>query len=120
MLQVLPTGPLPPDAGEFMESRVVTQILRDLEERADLVLIDAPPMLHVGDAMALTAKVDALVLVSRLNVLRRPMVTELRRLLSNAPAVALGFVLTGAHLEDSYESVGYYAYRPHRRDRELV
>src|SRR5262249_51115782 len=78
LLEVLTTGPLPPDAGEFMESRVVAQILRELQERADLVLIDAPPMLHVGDAMALTAKVDALMVVTRLNVLRRPMLTELR------------------------------------------
>jgi tyrosine-protein kinase len=120
MLQVLPTGPLPPDAGEFMESRVVTQILRDLEARADLILIDAPPLLHVGDAMVLTAKVDALILVSRLNVVRRPMVTELRRLLSTAPAVPLGFVLTGAGDDESYDSAGYYAYRPRRRDREAV
>jgi Mrp family chromosome partitioning ATPase len=111
---------LPPDAGEFIQSRVVSEILRQLEERADIVLIDAPPMLHVGDAMALTAKVDALILVSRLNVLRRPMIAELRRMLSTAPAVALGFVLTGAHLEDSYEAVGYYAYSPRRRDREVV
>jgi tyrosine-protein kinase len=120
MLQVLPTGPLPPDAGEFMESRIVSAILRELEKRADIVLIDAPPMLHVGDAMALTAKVDAIVLVSRLNVLRRPMVSELRRLLNTAPAVPLGFVLTGSHLEDSYEAIGYYAYKPHRRERAVV
>ena len=73
---MLPTGPLPPDAGEFMESRVVAEILAELKTRADLVLIDAPPLLHVGDAMALTAKIDAVVLVARLNVLRRPMVTE--------------------------------------------
>jgi non-specific protein-tyrosine kinase len=120
LLEVLPTGPLPPDAGEFIQSRVVAEILRELEERADIVLIDAPPMLHVGDAMALTAKVDGLILVSRLNVLRRPMVSELRRMLSTAPAVTLGFILTGAHLEDSYEAVGYYAYGPRRRDREVV
>ena len=119
-LDVLPTGQLPPDAGEFIESRVVSEILRELKSRADLVLIDAPPLLHVGDAMALTAKVDAVVLVARLNVLRRPMVTEVRRLLSTAPALSLGFVLTGAGGDESYETAGYYAYVPRRRDREAV
>ena len=120
LLEVLPTGPLPPDAGEFIQSRVVTNILRELQSRADLVLIDAPPLLHVGDAMALTAKVDAVVLVTRLNVLRRPMVTEVRRLLTTAPALSLGFVLTGAGGDESYESASYYAYVPRRKDREVV
>jgi Mrp family chromosome partitioning ATPase/capsular polysaccharide biosynthesis protein len=120
LLQVLPSGPLPPDAGEFMESRVVSEILGELKMRADLVLIDAPPLLHVGDAMALTAKIDAVVLVARLNVLRRPMVTEVRRLLSTAPALSLGFVLTGAGGDESYEAAGYYAYVPRRKDREAV
>ena len=120
LLQVLTTGPLPPDAGEFMESRVVTEILRELRTRADLVLIDAPPMLYIGDAMALTAKVDGVVLITRLNVLRRPMVSEVRRMLSTAPAVSLGFVLTGSGGEESYETAGYYAYVPRGRDREAV
>lgn len=120
LLQVLPTGPLPPDAGEFMESRVVTKILAELQSRADIVFIDAPPILHVGDAMALTAKVDAVVVVTRLNVLRRGMLTEVRRLLSTAPALSLGFVLTGAGGDESYETAGYYAYVPRRKDREAV
>jgi non-specific protein-tyrosine kinase len=120
LLEVLPTGPLPPDAGEFIQSRVVADIIRELTARADIVLIDAPPMLHVGDPMALTAKVDAVVLVSRLNVLRWPMVSEVRRMMSNSPAVTLGFVLTGAGGDESYETAGYYAYVPRRKDREIV
>ncbi|MGZ8795563.1 MAG: nucleotide-binding protein, partial [Gaiellaceae bacterium] len=120
LLEVLPTGPLPPDAGEFIESRVVSGILQSLQARADIVLIDAPPMLHVGDAMALTAKVDAVVVVTRLGVVRRPMLTEVRRQLSAAPALALGFVLTGAGGDESYETYGYYAYTARRRDREMV
>ena len=120
LLEVLPSGPLPPDAGEFIQSRVVRQILDELTARADIVLIDAPPMLHVGDPMALTANVDAVVLVARLNVLRRPMVTEVRRMLSSAPSVTLGFVLTGAGGDESYETAGYYAYVPRRKDREVV
>jgi len=120
LLEVLPSGPLPPDAGEFIQSRVVRQILDELAVRADIVLIDAPPMLHVGDPMALTANVDAVVLVARLNVLRRPMVTEVRRMLGTAPSVTLGFVLTGAGGDESYETAGYYAYVPRRKDREVV
>ena len=65
---------------------VVDEILEELAGRADLVLIDAPPLLHVGDAMALTAKVDAV--AARHTAQPPPPAdpTELRRPLEAAPA----------------------------------
>ena len=48
LLEVLPSGPAPPDAGEFVATKALADILDQLGERADIVLIDAPPLLHVG------------------------------------------------------------------------
>ena len=52
--------------------------------------------------MALSAHVDALFLVVRLNRVRRPMLSEVRRLLETAPSLKLGFVLTGAESQEGY------------------
>jgi polysaccharide biosynthesis transport protein len=112
MLQLLPAGPAPPGAGEFMGTNALADILDRLVERADLVLIDAPPLLHVGDAITLSARIDALVVVTRLNVVRRAMLAEVRRVLHSSPAARLGFVLTGARLEDAYGYGDYSAYYP--------
>ena len=109
-LQVLVAGPLPPNAGEFVGSAVVGEILEELRERFDTGLIDAPPLLHVGDAMTLGARADALILVTRLNLVRRPMLTELRRILDSTPAKGLGFVITGAEAEDGYSYGASYDY----------
>jgi succinoglycan biosynthesis transport protein ExoP len=110
-LEILTSGRLPPEPGEFAESRALTDVLLDLWNRADYVLIDAPPLLRVHDAMALSAKVDALVVVTRLNVLRRPMLSELHRILANSPVKKLGFVLTGVGREEGYDYTAYdYAY----------
>jgi succinoglycan biosynthesis transport protein ExoP len=109
-LKVLPTGPVPPDAGEFVGTKALGDVLDRLLEDVDLVLIDAPPLLHVGDAMTLSARVDALIVVTRLNVVRRPMLAEIRRLLHASPAAPIGFVATGAQLEDAYGYGGYSAY----------
>lgn len=109
-LQVLVAGPLPPNAGEFVGSAVVGEILEELRERFDTVLIDAPPLLHVGDAMTLGARADALILVTRLNLVRRPMLSELRRILDSTPAKGLGFVITGAEAEDGYSYGASYDY----------
>lgn len=96
LLDVLVAGQRPPDPGEFVGSRRLGDILHRLHERYDLVIIDTPPMLRVGDAMTMSTRADGLLIVVRLNVIRRPMLSELRRLLATAPAAKLGFVVTGS------------------------
>jgi polysaccharide biosynthesis transport protein len=117
VLDVLPSGPIPPDAGEFVGTQAVAKILNALREQHDLVIVDAPPLLQVGDAMALSPRVDAMILVARLKLLRQHMLRELQRLMENVPAKPLGLVVTGAD-----EAVGYgYGYgsevEPQRRRR---
>jgi capsular exopolysaccharide synthesis family protein len=111
-LEVLTSGPLPRDTGEFVGSKALSDILDELRERADIVLIDSPPLLAVGDAMTLSAKVDAVIVLTRLGVLRRKTLDELRRVLGNCRAAKLGFIVTGAELEpDRKYGYGYgYGY----------
>jgi Mrp family chromosome partitioning ATPase len=111
LLEVLRSGPVPPDPGEFVATQALSEILAELRDRADVVVVDAPPLLHLGDSITLSAKVDALLLVARLNILRRPMLNELHRVLDACPAQKLGFVLTGANLEEGYGYGGYGYYR---------
>ncbi len=115
VLEVLPSGPIPPDAGEFVGTNAVTAIIQSLRDRADFVIVDAPPLLNVGDAMALSPKVDGIILVTRLKVLRRGTLKELHRLLANVRAKPLGFVVTGAEVEKGY-GYGYgYGYGDYSR-----
>jgi Mrp family chromosome partitioning ATPase len=104
-LHVLPAGSIPPAADEFLESQRVSMVLEDLSEEFDVVLVDAPPLLAVGDVMTLSTKVDAIVVVTRLGIHRRQL-EELARQLQKCRAPILGFVLTGASHGDSY-SYGY-------------
>ena len=123
MLEVLPVGPVPPNPAEFSGALAVAELLAKLEQRADLVLIDAAPMLHLSDAMTLTSRVDALVIVARLSSVRRPMLNELRRVLDTAPVTKLGVVVTGASEGESYGygyGYGYGASREATSRRETV
>jgi Mrp family chromosome partitioning ATPase/capsular polysaccharide biosynthesis protein len=110
-LEVLTAGQIPPNPGELIGSEALSNILAQLSERCDLILIDSPPLLHVGDPMTLSAKVDAVVVVARLQLLRRSTVTEAHRLLSTVRASKLGFVLTASDAESGY-GYGYgHGYR---------
>ena len=106
-LDVLASGPIPPDPGEFVGTRRLAKILSELREMYDVVVLDSPPLLRVGDAMTLSTKVDGVIVVTRLNVVRRPMLTELRRLLETVPAEVLGFVVTGADTGKRDDTYGY-------------
>jgi Mrp family chromosome partitioning ATPase len=114
VLHFLPCGTVPPAAGEFVASERVAALLNDLREAFDVVLVDAPPLTVVGDAMTLSAAVDAIVVVTPFGI-ERPLLQAVTRELQNCRAAALGFVLTGAPHTGAY-AYGYHSYdRDHRR-----
>jgi Mrp family chromosome partitioning ATPase/capsular polysaccharide biosynthesis protein len=118
VLEVLPSGPLPPDPGEFVGTQALTEILEQLRDRADIVLVDAPPMLRVGDAMTLSRKVDAIVVVTRMKLVRRHMLNEFGRQLATVPTPVLGFVVTGSGEDEGYGygyGYGYDYARPYEQ-----
>jgi capsular exopolysaccharide synthesis family protein len=102
VLEVITAGRLPVEPGEFVETAGLTNLLQQLRSRAEIVLVDAPPILATGDAMALTGKVDAILLINRLGALTRPTLRELLRALDRSPAPLLGFVATGAEADEGY------------------
>jgi polysaccharide biosynthesis transport protein len=111
VLEVLPAGPIPPDPGEFVGTAALSEILEQLRERADIVLVDAPPTLSVGDAMTLSTKVDGILVITRMKTVRRQMLNELSRILAGSPTPVLGYVVTGADEEEGYGyGYGYSAY----------
>ncbi|HUP33406.1 MAG TPA: polysaccharide biosynthesis tyrosine autokinase [Gaiellaceae bacterium] len=116
-LNLLPAGPTIPSPGEFVGSPQFAALLEAVREDADIVLLDAPPILRVGDAMTMSTMVDAFLLVTRLKALRRPMVSDLRRHLNASPIPVLGFVVTDADTPAGY---GYGYGGDDRSEREAA
>ena len=120
MLDVLPAGMVPPDPGEFVTSDSVARILDELTD-VDLVLVDAPPLLAVGDSVALSARVDALFVVVRMNMISREVLRELARTLEVCTCAKLGYVLAGTNIREAYGYAGYgYPARLGTRERESI
>jgi capsular exopolysaccharide synthesis family protein len=129
LLEVLPAGPIPGDAAELLDSRAMTELMRELRGRADVVLVDAPPMLPVTDAMVLGTKVDAVVAVARARLASRPHLVALGRALDACAAPRLGFVFVGGAPDESQEYGGYLGgtgpadamlHPSHTRETELL
>jgi Mrp family chromosome partitioning ATPase len=100
-LEILPAGTPPPDPGDFVGMQPLADVLKQLAELSDVVLVDSPPLLDFGDTVALSANVDAIIVVLGLGAIRKPAADELRRILDFSPTPKLGYVLTGENAKPS-------------------
>jgi len=92
-LRVLPSGPLPPNPSELLGSAGMEELLRRLEGLADIILIDAPPLLPVADAAVLGAMTSGVLMLVRSN---RTNIEQVKRATTTAKAVGatvLGVIL---------------------------
>lgn len=92
-LDVLASGPLPPNPTDLIESERMRQVLGAVSERYDLVVIDTPPTSVVSDAIPLVKSSDGVLVVSRLGKTTRDSLAHLRDQLNNLGAYVLGVVV---------------------------
>ena len=93
-LDVIPTGPLPPNPAELLASAGLRIALEKLARDYDLIVIDAPPVMGLADAPTLAPLVEATVLVVEANRAHRGQAKTSVRRLRDARANILGGVLT--------------------------
>jgi capsular exopolysaccharide synthesis family protein len=110
-LMVLPSGPTPPNPSELLGSQGMAELISALEARADIVLVDAPPLLPVTDAAVLAKICDGALLIVRHGVTSREQVARAVESLRVVDAHLIGNVLNMAPAKGP-DAYGYgYAYR---------
>lgn len=106
-LTVLTAGPHVSDPGEFVASQRFGEIIRELQSATvDAVIVDSPALMEVGDAAAMAAKVEALVVIVDLDKAHHSTLVEMRHLLSLLPCKKLGVVLVKT--KGRLSRYGYY------------
>jgi polysaccharide biosynthesis transport protein len=107
-VSVVTAGTPPPNPSELLSSRRMDQVLSSLQEVADIVVIDGPPIL-VSDAVILASKVDAVLLVIRPGQTREDVAKALLQQMKRAGANMIGVVLNRVPRSGAE---GYYAGYP--------
>ena len=92
-LDVITSGPRPPNPSEMLGSHRMEEILGQLRDRFDYILIDSPPIIAVTDAAVLASKVDGVILVISAGKTKRELARKARSLLQNVNANLIGVVL---------------------------
>ena len=123
-LFVLPAGTPPPNPAELLASANMGDILTQLREQYDHIVIDTPPALSVTDAVIMSTRADAVVLVIRSGQTTKQALRRARDILARVNAKVAGVLLNAADLTSPdyyyyYEYQGKYGNRYYQADDPL-
>lgn len=95
-LSLLPSGPSCPNPAESLQSLAFQSLLEQLGGVYDRIVIDSPPVGPVTDAVILSTRVDASIMVIRALSTTRDAALHARRALEDVRANLVGAVLNAA------------------------
>ncbi len=104
-------GPLPPNPAELLAMDRTDDVLKELTAVCDYVIVDAPPILLVSDALEIAKKVDGVILVARMRTTRVDEARMTRQSLERVGVKPLGIVVAGVAKAKAYyrRYGGYFA-----------
>ncbi|EIV96064.1 polysaccharide biosynthesis tyrosine autokinase, partial [Frankia sp. QA3] len=116
-IEVLASGPVPPNPSELLGSKGMADLVDLLQARFDIVLIDAPPLLPVTDAAVLATRAEGVLLVARVGRTRREQLRRAAEALRAVDAHMVGTVLNMVPTKgpDAYYYGQYGNYAPRGR-----
>jgi capsular exopolysaccharide synthesis family protein len=92
-LWLLASGPLPPNPAELLASSRLEDVLARLDQRADVLLIDSPPVVPFADAAMLCRNTDGVVLVVGAGTVKRDLARKAKAQLEAVGAPMLGTIV---------------------------
>ena len=117
-LDVLPSGPFPPNPSELLNSKKMQELLKKFEGTYNHIILDSPPILAVTDSAILGTHTDGLVLVLRSGETEQRAaeraVDQVRRVGVRVFGAVLNEVASTT-VEESYYMQYYYSYHPKPR-----
>lgn len=96
-LDIITSGPAPPNPSELLGSERMTHLLNMLNEHYDYIFIDTPPINVVTDAMVLAGRTAGVVLVARQGQTAYDDLTKAVSSVEFSGANILGLVINGVN-----------------------
>ena len=112
-LDILCSGPIPPNPAELLHTPAFGRVMERLLERYDRIILDSPPVCVVTDALILGNVCDGAILVVRAGDTSREMVKKARRLMADVKINILGALLNDVDL--NRRGYGQYYYSHYRQ-----
>ncbi len=111
-LRVMPSGPLPPNPSELLDSEAMGRLTQALvNSGADIVIFDTPPLLGLSDASLLASKTDGTLVVTDTTQDKKGNLNQVKGILEQAGARVLGYVINKQAIRRGNSPYSYYYYR---------
>ena len=110
-LFLLPSGHLPHNPAELVGAAAASKFFDTFLPRFDMVIIDAPPVALVTDAMVMAPSVDTVLLVTRAGEVQTKVVATVWQKMERTGCHMAGAVLNGFEPDRGYSGINYYTYR---------
>jgi polysaccharide biosynthesis transport protein len=109
-LFIMPAGTPPPNPAELLASANMRDLIAELRDQYDHIVIDTPPTLSVTDAVVLSPRADATILVIRSGQTTKQALRRSRDILMQVNAHVAGVLLNAVDLT-SPDYYYYYEYQ---------
>jgi exopolysaccharide transport family protein len=109
-LFIMPAGTPPPNPAELLASSNMRDLIMELRSQFDHIVIDTPPTLSVTDAVVLSPRADAAILVIRSGQTTKQALRRARDILMQVNAHVAGVLLNAVDLT-SPDYYYYYEYQ---------
>ena len=118
-LDVVTSGPVPPNPAELLGSTKMKALLQEAAEAYDYVFLDMPPVLAVTDAALMSSQVDGTVLILGSGDISPDEGKQAKSLLEKVHANILGVILNKVpqHHKSGYYYYYYYDEDHHKKRR---
>ncbi|HKP84078.1 MAG TPA: polysaccharide biosynthesis tyrosine autokinase [Pyrinomonadaceae bacterium] len=117
-LNVLTSGPIPPNPAELLGSDQMRRLLAALQANYTHVVVDSPPVSSFTDGVLISTMVDGVLLVVHGGKSSRHIVRRSKQLLSDVGAKIFGVVLNNVNLQshDYYYYQSYYGQKYYEKE----
>jgi capsular exopolysaccharide synthesis family protein len=109
-LFLLPSGPVPPNPAELLETEEMTQVFLSTRKEYDYIILDTPPIALVSDALSLTENVDVTLYVIRQNFSHKEVVNIVNQMDVDQRLPKLGLLINDIKPSKSLGYNYYYGY----------
>lgn len=109
-LSIIPSGPVPPNPSELLSSGRMYDLIGVLNEKFDIIIWDAAPLLTVTDSLVLSKILDGTIIVTRAGQTTYESISRALKSLNDIEAHFLGVVINGLDIRKNEYYYRYYHY----------
>jgi succinoglycan biosynthesis transport protein ExoP len=118
-LSIIPSGPVPPNPSELLSSGRMYDLIGVLNEKFDIIIWDAAPLLTVTDSLVLSKILDGTIIVTRAGQTTYESVSRALKSLNDIEAHFLGVVINGLDIRKNEYYYRQYQYGYGDRDTSV-